>query len=76
MSASLRAPHADLIRHFHNATRDPKSLAMVQGLKIERRIRCALSLGHAFTHFGPCALDDLGCPKPGLVGRLLNMVDR
>jgi capsular polysaccharide biosynthesis protein len=32
--------------------RDPKSLAMVQGLKVERRIRRALYLGHAFTHFG------------------------
>lgn len=32
--------------------RDPKSLVMVQGLKIERRIRRALYLGHAFTHFG------------------------
>ena len=32
--------------------RDPKSLAMVQGLKIERRIKRALYLGHAFTHFG------------------------
>ncbi|HKP27465.1 MAG TPA: glycosyltransferase family 61 protein [Dongiaceae bacterium] len=32
--------------------RDPKSLAMVQGLKIERRIPRALYLGHAFTHFG------------------------
>jgi|SRR5688572_8104944 len=32
--------------------RDPKSLAMVEGLKIERRIERALYLGHAFTHFG------------------------
>jgi capsular polysaccharide biosynthesis protein len=32
--------------------RDPKSLAMVQGLKPERRIKRALYLGHAFTHFG------------------------
>lgn len=32
--------------------RDPKSLAMVEGLKIERRIKRALYLGHAFTHFG------------------------
>jgi capsular polysaccharide biosynthesis protein len=32
--------------------RDPKSLAMVQGLKTERRIPRALYLGHAFTHFG------------------------
>ncbi len=32
--------------------RDPKSLAMVQGLKVERRIKRALYLGHAFTHFG------------------------
>ena len=31
---------------------DPKSLAMVEGLKIERRIGRALYLGHAFTHFG------------------------
>ena len=32
--------------------RDPKSLAMVQGLKVEQRIKRALYLGHAFTHFG------------------------
>ncbi len=32
--------------------RDPKSLAMVEGLKIGRRITRALYLGHAFTHFG------------------------
>jgi capsular polysaccharide biosynthesis protein len=32
--------------------RDPRSLAMVQGLKVERRIKRALYLGHAFTHFG------------------------
>lgn len=32
--------------------RDPKALAMVQGLKVERRIPRALYLGHAFTHFG------------------------
>ncbi|MBA4098097.1 MAG: hypothetical protein C0484_15200 [Rhodospirillum sp.] len=32
--------------------RDPKSLATVQGLKVERRIARALYLGHAFTHFG------------------------
>src|SRR5688572_3011085 len=32
--------------------RDPKSLAMVEGLKIERRIARGLYLGHAFTHFG------------------------
>jgi capsular polysaccharide biosynthesis protein len=32
--------------------RDPKSLAMLEGLKIERRIKRALYLGHAFTHFG------------------------
>ena len=32
--------------------RDPKSLATVQGLKVERRIKRALYLGHAFTHFG------------------------
>lgn len=32
--------------------RDPKSLAMVQGLKVERRITRGLYLGHAFTHFG------------------------
>ena len=76
MPASLPAPHADLIRHFHNATRDPKSLAMVQGLNIERRIRRALSLGRAFTHFGHFALDDLGCPRPGPVGRILNLLDR
>jgi capsular polysaccharide biosynthesis protein len=31
---------------------DPKSLAMVQGLKTGRRIPRALYLGHAFTHFG------------------------
>jgi capsular polysaccharide biosynthesis protein len=85
----LPAPHADLIRHFHNATvtrsviarkdrthlgavydtdgalvreslrfpdkhraRDPKSLATVQGLKVERHIARGLYLGHAFTHFG------------------------
>jgi capsular polysaccharide biosynthesis protein len=32
--------------------RDPKSLAMVQGPKVERRIARGLYLGHAFTHFG------------------------
>lgn len=32
--------------------RDPKSISMVQGLRIERRIERALYLGHAFTHFG------------------------
>ncbi len=32
--------------------RDPKSLAMVEGLKIGRHITRALYLGHAFTHFG------------------------
>ena len=32
--------------------RDPKSLAMVEGLKVEQRIKRALYLGHAFTHFG------------------------
>ena len=32
--------------------RDPKSLATVEDPKIERRIKRALYLGHAFTHFG------------------------
>jgi hypothetical protein len=32
--------------------RDSKSLAMVQGLKVERCIARGLYLGHAFTHFG------------------------
>jgi hypothetical protein len=32
--------------------RDPKALAMVPSLKIERRIRRGLYLGHAFSHFG------------------------
>lgn len=32
--------------------RDPKSLAMVPGLTVGKRIRRALYLGHAFTHFG------------------------
>jgi capsular polysaccharide biosynthesis protein len=39
--------------------RDPKSLALVQGLKIERRIRRALYLGHAFTHFGHFLIETL-----------------
>ena len=37
--------------------RDPKSLATVQGLKVERRIKRALYLGHAFTHFGHFMLE-------------------
>src|SRR5688572_16287166 len=32
--------------------RDPKSLAKVQRLKVDRRIARGLYLGHAFTHFG------------------------
>lgn len=40
--------------------RDPKSLAMVR-----------IDLGGLDR-----ALDDLGCPRPGLVGRVLDMLDR
>jgi hypothetical protein len=39
--------------------RDPKSLAMVEGLKVERRIQRALYLGHAFTHFGHFLIETL-----------------
>ena len=39
--------------------RDPKSLALVQGLKVERRIQRALYIGHAFTHFGHFLIETL-----------------